>query len=149
MLVYRIILEKYSTELIASGQPNRWNSLNVEMIYTSSSIALAALENVVHRSGEGLNNLFCLMTIQLPRKKISRIKISNLPKNWLTRAGRPFTRSIGDNWIQSKSSLSLKIPSAIIPGEHNFLINPDHSDFRKVKIQNVEPFTFDARIKRD
>ena len=147
MFVYRITLKKYANKLIASGQPNRWNSRNVDMIYTSSTIALATLENVVHRSGEGLNELFSLMTIQIPSRRISHIRIKILPDNWKMREGRSATRSIGDDWIHRNSSLLLKIPSAIVAGESNILINPNHPDFRRVKVKKVEPFSFDPRIK--
>jgi len=118
------------------------------MIYTSSSQALAALENVVHRSGEGLNDLFRVMTILIPDDVSSKVvKIKDLPENWHTREGRSKTRLLGNEWIRKGDSLLLRVPSAIITGEANIMINPNHPDFKKVKVEAIEPFDFDPRIK--
>ena len=74
MIVYRI---STLTKPIASGKPARWNSKGNYVIYTSSSRSLTCLENVVHRSGEGLNNLFNVIVIEIPGKiKITKIKLN-------------------------------------------------------------------------
>jgi RES domain-containing protein len=82
MRVFRISLSKWSNKLTASGYPGRWNSKGKYVIYTAGSRALACLENVVHRSGEGLNNNFKVMIIEIPSKiKITELKKKNSPKN--------------------------------------------------------------------
>ena len=148
MLVYRIAINKYAQSLTASGRAARWNPNEVDMIYTAASRSLACLENVVHRTQLGLNALFSVMTIEVPdHLAIDKVILSNLPVDWKTLESYPITQAIGAQWIRSKSSPILEVPSAIIAGEVNYLINPKHADFGLVKLISVEPFVFDTRIK--
>lgn len=148
MIVYRIVLEKYAL-LAASGFEARWNSNGNKVIYTSSSRALACLENVVHRSGEGLHDNFRTLVIDIPNtERIEKITEKDLPKNWQQYAMEYLCRRIGDDWFYRQDSLILQVPSSIIPNEVNYLINAQHKNFKKVKLKNIEPFLFDTRIKQ-
>ena len=81
MLVYRIVLERYAT-LFASGVEGRWNSAGAKVLYTAASRALACLENVVHRSGEGLNENFKTLVIDLPStERIEKISVEDSMSN--------------------------------------------------------------------
>ena len=149
MIVYRIALEKWSYELHASGYAARWNSKGSFVIYTSVSRALACLENVVHRSGEGLNKLFKIMKIEIPDSlEIEKVDSSTLLKDWQSFMNFPYTQEIGDVWINRKSSVVLEVPSVIIPGEFNFIINQNHPDFSKVTLLSTEEFIFDPRLNQ-
>ena len=149
MLVYRIALAKYSVGLIASGRAARWNPNDIEMIYTASSRSLACLENVVHRNQIGLTMAFNIMTIKIPDNiGISHIKITDLPPDWQNFNQMPLTQSIGEKWITEKKSAILAVPSSIIDEEINYLINPRHDDFKKIKLVKTMPFAFDQRIKQ-
>ena len=120
MVVYRITLEKWSSNLTASGFPARWNSKGKFMIYTAGSRALACLENVVHRSGEGLNLHFKVMLIEVPESlKMDTIESKDLPENWHHYTSSNFTQQIGDAWLATGSSAVLRVPSAIIFSEYN------------------------------
>ena len=144
MKVYRITLAKWSSELIASGFPARWNSKGSFVIYTAGSISLACLENVVHRSGEGLNQNFKVIIIEIPSKvKISTIEVDNLTNFDLYSQ----TQKLGDKWIREQKTAVLKVKSSIINKEFNYLINPNHLDFQFIKIIGIEDFTFDPRTK--
>lgn len=148
MLVYRITLRKYSTSLFFSGNPARWNSKDVRMIYTASTRALACLENVVHRNAVGLQQNFRVMVIEIPGKiSVNIIEKKSLPSKWHLFESYPATQAIGDEWILKGESPVLQVPSAIIAEEFNYLINPFHKDFDKIKLISVEPFDFDPRIK--
>lgn len=148
MHIYRIALAKYAHSLIASGRIARWNPNDVFMIYTASSRSLACLENVVHRSQLGLNNLFSVMTINVPDDlKIDKLTEKDLPGDWRIFEHQAVTQRIGAEWIAKGASPLLQVPSAIIAGEANYLINPAHADFGKIKLESVEPFVFDPRIK--
>ncbi len=148
MLVYRITLERFAT-LQASGIEARWNSHGVKVLYTAASRALACLENVVHRSGEGLNDLFQTMVIEIPNtERIEKIKPTDLPKNWQQFDHEHICRYLGDDWFYRQESLVLQVPSVIIPNEFNYLINTQHRNFKKVKLKAIEPFLFDTRIKQ-
>lgn len=147
MLVYRITLDKYSKKLVASGIAARWNSKGNYVIYTAASQALACLENIVHRSGEGLNKLFKVLIIEIADElQIEKVMLSKLRMNWTYYSNFPYTQSIGDAWIEKQTSPVLQVPSAIIPNESNFLFNQHHQDFKKIRIKKVEDFIFDPRL---
>lgn len=149
MLVYRIALEKFSYNLIASGRAARWNSNDVGMVYTASSASLACLENVVHRNQLGLSHNFTVMTIDIPDDLlISEFKLKDLPKDWKDFNQLPYTQHLGNEWIKELKTAVLKIPSSIINLESNYLLNPKHTDFQRIKLISREPFIFNERIKR-
>jgi RES domain-containing protein len=88
------------------------------------------------------------MIIEVPdtvKKEI--IKLSDLPSDWREFAQMPLTQSIGENWLSKAQTAILQVPSSIIEEEVNYLINPQHPDFRKVKLLRSEKFVFDMRIK--
>lgn len=148
MLVYRIVLNQYSQTLKASGRAARWNPDKVEMIYTSANRSLSCLENVVHRGKAGLMSLFCVLTIEIPKAvSIRKTNLEELTKNWKNYDQLYFTQNLGKKWIDTGETAVLQVPSAIIEEEANYLINPNHPDFTKIKIIKTEPFIFDNRIK--
>lgn len=147
MIVYRITTEQWANQLHASGYAARWNSKGNLVIYTASTRALACLENLVHRSGEGLNRIFKTVEIDIPEYlNIKTISKTQLNEEWSKRENYFQTRKIGDNWLKEKKSPILKVPSAIIPEEHNYLINPEHPGFQKVSIKRISDFLFDNRL---
>lgn len=148
MIVFRITLAKYAHQLMASGRAARWNSNDVKLVYTSSSLSLACLENVVHRSHLGLNQQFRALKIEIPDfLKVEEIDVTTLKKNWTSFELIPLTQKIGDDWIKSMRTCILKVPSSIIFQEYNYLINPKHPDFKEIKIVSSDFFVFDHRIK--
>jgi RES domain-containing protein len=147
MIVYRITLSKFSDKLYSSGMPARWNSAGTFMIYSASSRALACLENLAHRRGEGLDASFKTLLIDIPDNLIIEdFPIKKLPKNWRTFKGQLHTKFAGDGWCKARNSAILKVPSAIIPEENNFLMNPNHPEFESIRITSVEDFQFDSRF---
>jgi len=151
MEVYRITHRKWSGKLTVSGFPARWNSAGILMIYTGCSRSLACLGSVVHRGSSDFLIPFIIMEICIPAElEISEISINDLPDGW-NKNGDPGYRKcqpFGDKWISESGTAVLKVPSAIIPRESNYLINPNHPDFIKISIESEEPFIFDDRIKR-
>src|SRR5580700_8090688 len=149
MLVYRITLAKYAGHLLASGRAARWNPNNVKMIYTASSRSLACLENAVHRDQIGLQQLFSIMTTScpddLPKKTIL---LNELPPGWADYDKMFATQRIGERWMRENKTAILQVPSSIIEEEVNYLLNPGHPDFKKIKIVKTQPFVFDSRIKQ-
>ena len=149
MLTYRIASQKYSDRLIGSGREARWNPKDINIVYTVSTRALACLENAVHLDQVGLTRSFDLITINCPTGiKIKTIRLDDLPENWSDYDQMYFTQSIGGRWISEKQTAILKVPSSIIMKESNYLINPNHEDFKLISIVKKEPFTFDRRIKQ-
>lgn len=149
MVVYNIRKPKYAKTLKASGVANRWNKDEEFVIYTGSSIALSTLELVVHRQSINLMGDYKLLFIQLnvDPKDIAIVEQRQLPKNWSSIVSYPHTQLIGSEWYQSQHSLLLKVPSAIVKWEHNYLINTKHPDFEtKVSISKVEEYVWDDRL---
>ncbi len=150
MIVYRITHKKWANSLVASGYPARWNKEGQYIIYTSESMALCCLENLVHRKGKGLNALFSVMHISIPDTlPITEINQEQLPQGWdgLTENAFEICRIQTQKWITSGQSALLKVPSVIIPNESNILINTQHPDFNTITLKGSQPFDFDARLK--
>ena len=150
MEVFRITTKKWANSLTASGFAARWNSEGIFVIYTAENRSLACLENLVHRNGHGLDDNFCVMTIEIPNNvAIQKIDVNLLDINWnySDESSQIYCRTIGDKWILYKKSSILRVPSSLIDGEFNILINPNHKDFHKIKLKSIEKFTFDNRLK--
>lgn len=148
MIVYRITKALYANQLVASGGAARWNGRGQFVIYTAATRALACLENVVHRSGEGLHDVFRAMIIEVPDAlTIETISVSDLPANWSDFRQYDACQRLGGNWLRMAQSPVLRVPSAIIAHECNYLLNPAHPDFSRIRLVRTEPFLFDPRIK--
>lgn len=149
MLVYNIRKAQYAEQLTASGFANRWNKNNEYVIYAGSSISLSTLELVVHRAAIQVENDYKLLTIALNMDEydVQTIDVRNLPKNWRSILAYPILQKIGSTWYQKKEKLLLKVPSAVVPQEFNFLINTQHPDFvSKVRIDSLQNFLWDDRL---
>jgi RES domain-containing protein len=146
--VFRISAPRYARGLTASGVANRWNIAGQFVLYTAANASLACLENVVHRGAEGLQAPFKLMTLDIPDAlTIEEVPLALLPPDWQQVASYAQCQEVGVAWYQQRRSAVLKVPSAIIPFEANYLINTSHPDFNQIKLVSVEDFVFDSRIK--
>jgi RES domain-containing protein len=147
MILYRISNQIYSQDISGKGAAlfgGRWNSKGNHALYLSSHISLAVLEILVNYNYEQLmHTAFDIVTFEIKNDK-SVESIRNLESNWRYLA--KYTKEIGDQFLMSKSKLMLKIPSAIIETEYNYLINPEHIEFKKIKILNVNPLKLDNRL---
>jgi len=148
MEVFKICSEKYSHSLNASGASNRWNKKDEFVIYTGSSRSLSTLETVVHRAAINISIPYKLLTIAIDDQTvIKEIKVTDLPNNWKSVEAYIELQEIGSNWYHSLESLILKVPSAIISQEYNYIINTKHPLFAtNVKLQSVENFDWDKRL---
>ena len=150
MEIYRICLAKYAGELVASGNPGRWNRRGQLVVYAAGSRALACLENVVHRSGEGLNSLFKVIRIEVPDSlAIEELTLAEMPPEWQMPRHYARCQPLGAAWYQRQTTAVPRVPSSIVAHEHNYVLNTRHSDFGQVKIVGWEDFAFDPRIKQD
>jgi RES domain-containing protein len=147
MLVYRLTKEKYKDSLSGKGAAimgGRWNSPGVEIIYAASNRALAMSEVAVHVTFEMMPHNYWMMEIELPEKDYE--KIIDLPKKWNAFPYAEATRAVGDKFVLEQNALAIKVPSAVVQGEWNILINPNHKNFDQVKIIKAEPFSLDRRL---
>ena len=148
MLIYRITKAQYADRLVASGGAARWNSRGRFVIYTAATRALACLENVVHRSGEGLLAVFRVMVIEVPDDlTVETVSVDDLPADWFALHRYDTCQRLGGNWLRSGQSAVLRVPSAIISHEWNYLLNPAHPLFTRIRLLRTESFTFDPRLK--
>jgi len=150
MEVFRISAPRYAQSLTASGVANRWNTAGQYIIYTAATASLACLENVVHRGAEGLQAPFKLMRLEIPDQLlIEEVPAEMLPAGWQQVTSYPQCQEIGSAWYALRRSAVLKVPSAIIASESNYLISTSHPDFGLIKLLGTEDFVFDPRIKAD
>ena len=148
MLVYRIVHKKYGKYLFASGMEGRWNAEGNKVIYCAESIALAFLENMIRRQGVGFNNDFKIMIIQVPdNMKISIINDKDLKSGWRDSDNYFQCQQLGNEWYEEGKTLLLKVPSAVLPEEFNFVINTLHDNYRKIKLVEVTTLVPDERIE--
>lgn len=117
------------------------------MVYTSQSRSLAALETLVHLERPQLLEIeFVFIMAAVPDELILSIDISSLGEVSNVKPDLRRTQKIGDAWLASGQSLALRVPTAIVPGEFNVLLSPDHPDWPLVNIGQPEPFGFDRRL---
>ncbi|RAI98694.1 RES domain-containing protein [Chitinophaga skermanii] len=148
MIVYRVVTKKFTNHLVAPGLNGRWNSAGKKVLYTAGSVALAALESMYRRNGYGFNDHFALIQIEIPGKlKITEHPGLDLPPKWNQPHDYRVTQSIGDAWYKREESPILKVPSAIIPQEFNYIINSQHPDFDSIKVISVNEFLFDEQLR--
>jgi len=151
MEVFRLTRAKYAKTLSGKGASlfgNRWNSKGVEIIYTSESRALAMAEVLVHLTLNQIPTDYKMLCIEIPDSiKIGTLSRENLPKYWSKFPHASQTQSIGDEFILSNKFCILKVPSAIVYGDFNYLINPYHKDFKQIAIASVNDFPIDQRLK--
>ncbi len=126
----------------------RWNSPGVRVVYTSPSLALAAIETFVHLEPNLRPDDLISIAAEIPDDVATeRVEMKVLPRRWHEMRGESL-RAFGDSWIRAGKTMALHVPSAAIRGEWNVLLNPEHSDFRKIKIERSRRFEFDLRMFR-
>jgi RES domain-containing protein len=127
----------------------RWNSRGYRAVYLADSLALATLEVIVHGvSYETLQNYVCILA-SIPNKIIQEVDQKSLPRNWRNDLPPAELRELGDRWLKEQKSAALKVPSAVIPMEYNYLLNPRHKDFGKIEIAEPLSLAFDKRLFGD
>jgi RES domain-containing protein len=126
----------------------RWNSPGHAVVYTAQSQALAALELLVHLESPELLRHYVALEVQFPGELMEEVDHARLPKNWSAYPPPVRLQEIGDAWIAERRSVVLRVPSAVVPAESNYLLNPAHPDFTRLPIGEPAPFRFDPRLRR-
>jgi len=147
MILYRITRKNFA-DLAGNGSRlygGRWNNEGLPAIYLASSRSLAILESLAHIVPTNIPNDLCMMLVDVP-DNVAEIDTDTLPQNWESYDDQYFLKRIGDNFLQKKEKLLLKVPSAIVKEEFNFLFNPLQHRATEAKISSIEIFTFDVRL---
>lgn len=134
----------------ARRRGGRWNSPGAAVVYASERLSLAALGLLVHVEPDTVPPDLMSYEIDVPDDlRTSAVACSALPTGWQDKPSHPASRALGDEWIALGDTVALFVPSAIVPGETNVLINPRHADARGIEVIRVQPFRFDLRLVRE
>jgi RES domain-containing protein len=150
MQIFRLTRKKYKIELSGKGAAvmgARWNSKGTELIYTSASRALAMAEVFIHLSLNKLPSDFVMLEINIPETlKMGTVTAKELPERWNEFPYRFNTQQFGDGLVSDNNYAFLQVPSAVVPGDFNYLLNPYHADFSKITIKTYTDFPMDNRL---
>ena len=113
----------------------RWNPKGISLVYTAATQSLAMLEMLVQ--DQPLRALYMMIEARIPSAvTIDRVTVADLPADWRDIGARGKLQAIGAEWARKRSAAVLAVPSAIIPTESNYLLNPLHPDFKRIKVGN-------------
>jgi RES domain-containing protein len=150
MRAFRLEQKKYEKEALegigAKIFGGRWNSVGRQVVYASSSIALAALEILAKTQDESFLIPLVVIPLMIPDELIHQIRERDLPNDWTRKTAD--TRALGDKWIEAAKWLALSVPSSLVPREQNILLNPRHPEMRRVQELDHFPFHFDQRLRK-
>jgi RES domain-containing protein len=150
LTVWRLCAAKYGAAAF-SGEGarlygGRWSPVGVPVVYAAESRALAVVEILANvDDAETLFDVaWVFVCAEVPEALIE--KPSRFPSTWRQFPHPIETQVVGAEWARSARSVALRLPSAVVPGEFNYLLNPAHPDFKRVKMGRPEPFNFDPRL---
>ncbi len=150
MELFRLTRSKYANVLSGAGaaiKGARWNSVGIEMIYAAANRSLAMAEVAVHFSLATIPNDYVMNVIHVPDNlAVLMLAEAELPVDWSVFPHHSSTQKIGDSFILENKYCLFRVPSAVTKGDYNFLINPAHKSFGKIRIVQSDPFPFDNRI---
>jgi len=125
----------------------RWSSPGTRLAYASEHQSLAMLEYFVHLDSEDPPEDLVLAAADVP-ESLSRehVEAAALPANWWEVPAPPGLARIGDEFVKKAENCLLLVPSALAVNENNWLINPEHSEFKQVTVHPAEPLRYDPRM---
>jgi RES domain-containing protein len=156
VIAYRICQAAYAAtaaEMIAGTGGlhsfGRWHSAGKRIAYVAQNLSLAAHEIIVHYPRRKSALRFVMSNIEIPDTLVMTLAafgVTILPEGWDSQPPRHASQVIGDSWLAANASAVLEVPSVIIPGEFNYLLNRGHPDFGVIKATDPKPFSFDPRL---
>lgn len=124
----------------------RWNSPGVAMVYCADSVSLALLEILVHVERQALLSTYSVLEVTFEPEHVEAPGRTLLPDDWRVSPPSAATQGTGDAWIREARSVVLEVPSAIVPMESNYLLNPHHESFSELDLGAPEDFSVDRRL---
>ena len=147
---WRIVRASRAPTAFAGEGPGRyggrWNSPGVHVVYVSEYQSTAALEVFANRTPFILEEEYKAFHLEWPDDLTENFPLKQLPENWRIHPPSRETRQIGDRWVKERRSAVLALPSAVSPADTNFLLNPEHPDFKRIRIAPPIDFEFDPRL---
>lgn len=151
MRLWRIAHRKYALDRHCSGAAmygGRWNPIGLPALYCGGTIAITSLEKLVHLGTTPWPPLV-LVAVDLPdASAVYAPDTEVLPDGWDALPLSTTAQSFGGDWLRRGDTLTMKIPSVIVPEEANFVINPMHPDYPQVQLTALRPFSFDRRLAK-
>jgi RES domain-containing protein len=147
---WRIIKHKYADQAF-DGEGSRlygsrWTSTGHPVVFAAETLALAVLELMVHLHSAVPLADYVAFTVDFPERLVEDLSPTSLPANWRDHPAPLAVQQMGDAWVRGGSSCLLRVPSAVIPHEHNIVINPAHSHFAQLVIEGPVPLNIDPRV---
>lgn len=148
MRVFRLCKTRWAASAF-SGEgalrySGRWHYAGTPVVYTAASRGLAALEALVYLEMRQAPPSFVMIPAEVPDDLVAVLEAP--PPGWNVLPAGDVSRRLGSEWVRSRTSVGLRVPSVVLPGEHNVLLNPAHPDYSRVDVGEPEPFAFDPRL---
>jgi len=150
-IVFRVLRAAYARAPFngegAYRYGGRWSSPGTRLAYASEHQSLAMLEYFVHLDPEDSPSDLVLAIAEVPEElSRDRVTVGRLPANWRETPAPPELAQIGDDFVKESESCVLVVPSALAVSENNWLINPQHPEFRQIVQRSPEPLRYDPRM---
>lgn len=126
----------------------RWSSPGVRVAYAAESTALAVLEVLVYLRASGVLSSYSFAEVRFPEASVMKVRTEALPSGWAESPAPASVQRVGDDWVREARSVVLRVPSVVLAGAFNYLLNPLHPDFPRVLVGPTRPFAFDPRLLR-
>jgi RES domain-containing protein len=152
LTAWRISKTRYATRAFDGEGPRvyggRWNSPGTRVAYASDSVALATLEVLVGLQDTSLLASYSLIKVEFGEHLVETLDRRRLPPGWNRHPPTPETQRIGDLWAVEARSAVLRVPSAVVETEHNYLVNPAHERFGRIVVHRPTAIRLDPRLLR-
>lgn len=150
MIVWRLVKTRHAERPLSTDGAQRygghWNPVGMPVLYCSDSLALAALEVLVHVRAGMRTVHYHAAGIEIPDGSVAELPTRQLPPTWREIPCDPAAQDVGAAWARSARSLALAVPSVIVPSEHNIVLNARHPEFARVHVVQNFAFSFDPRL---
>lgn len=149
MILYRIGRKNYINDLSGTGAllfGGRWNAAGIRALYTSGSVSLAVLEVIANLSAEKIDTGLYVVELNFPDDLAVTVP-DHLPEHWNAYPYVGETVKLGSQFLKS-GGLCLKVPSALVSTEYNYILNPNHESFDQIKIVDTRPLILDKRLMK-
>jgi RES domain-containing protein len=150
LTAYRLTKARYA-ETAFSGEGarlygGRWSPPGLPVVYLADSLPLALLEVLVHLERQAVLEAYVYFKVAFPDDLLLVLDDSDLPEDWRSDPEPLSTTEIGAAWLRERASLLLRVPSAVVPVNHAYLLNPLHPAMAEVDIEGPFPFDLDPRL---
>lgn len=152
-MAYRLTKARYAaTAFTGEGARlygGRWSPPGLSVVYLADSLPLAVLETLVHLERPGVLTSFVYFEVSFDDRLVLSLADEDLPSDWRSHPEPLSTQAVGESWIREQASLLLRVPSTVVPRNHNYLLNPTHPKMPSLAIAGPFPFELEPRLAKD